>query len=81
MNAAYACAICAREIPSASTHSVGEWGTVLCAVCVENPESHSVAYPGCPVASHGVHDHPMVVGTRLGAHRALMHLRREVASG
>jgi hypothetical protein len=71
------------EIRRASTHFVTERTTVLYAARAESPASHAVVvYPECTAEAHTVADHPVVVGTRLGVHRALMRLRRaqEVAS-
>jgi hypothetical protein len=83
VNAAYSCAVCAREISSTATRVVAEYAQDLCVPCAENPASHAVAHPGCPVATHGVDDHPVVVGTRPAAHRSQLRLRRaqEVSAG
>jgi hypothetical protein len=80
---AYACAVCADEIPSAATHYATEYAQVLCASCAQQPANHAAAYPDCPVIGHTIHDHACVVGTRLGAHRELLRMKRVrgVASG
>jgi hypothetical protein len=77
------CKVCTREIASAATHVVTEWGSVLCAACAGDVANHAVVYPDCAVTAHGVLDHPLAIGTRLGAHRTLTRLQRaaEVAGG
>jgi hypothetical protein len=76
VSAAYHCSVCAAEILRTATHVATEHAHVLCVPCAEDPASHAVVHPGCPVAPHGVYDHAVVVGTRLGAHRALLRNRR-----
>jgi hypothetical protein len=82
MNNTYGCVVCRNQILSAATHYVTEYGQVLCVECAENPASHAVVHPACPVTAHTVGDHPVIVGTRLGAHRALMRMAAQgVATG
>jgi hypothetical protein len=83
VNAPFSRQICAQEIASASIHSMTEWATVLCAECAREPFSRAVIFPHCPAVAHTVGDHPVVVGTRFGAHPVLMRIRRirEVAGG
>lgn len=74
MNAAYSCAVCRNEIRSNATHVTTEWSQVLCVPCAEIPASHAVVHPQCSVASHGIYDHAVIVGRRLGAHRWLLRI-------
>lgn len=83
MSAAYSCTVCRSEIASTATHVATEYSQVLCVPYTENPTSHAVAYPGCPVASHGVCDRAVAVSTRLSAHSWQLGLRvaQEVSGG
>jgi hypothetical protein len=74
MNTPYPCSACRNVIPSAVTHIVNENAAIICVRCAEDPATHEVLYPDCAVNAHAVLDHPVIVGTKLGAHRPLLHL-------
>jgi hypothetical protein len=80
---AYVCTVCGNVIPSVTTHIVNENAAIICLRCAEDPATHAVLYPACPVSLHSALDHPCAVGTALGAHREMLRIwaAREVAAG
>jgi hypothetical protein len=71
---AYQCNACTNVIPAVVTHLVTEHPALLCVRCAEDTRNHAVLHPDCAVDGHSALDHPLVVGTALSAHRALLRI-------
>jgi hypothetical protein len=74
VNAAYLCTVAAARSPAPHSCRYGIRPGPVRAVRRESSKPRR-GLSGCSVASHGVYDHAVVVGTRLGAHRCQLRLR------
>lgn len=70
---AHNCARCGRRIGKNRTHLVIATA-VYCLDCSEQRDTHTVAYPDCPIAWHDVYDHGAMFATRA---RRLVRARRD----